>query len=168
MAATQGTNGVGYEGAIYTASYINNNPPVPAAKQDTFIPLAVQSEAFCVGATVDALGNAIMVGGDNECGNGFFYNCVYRTLAEAQAQIPFPNGYYDVRRYVPGDPKGMSVLARMYDINSVTGAPNTARDCCIQLPSDPTPISGNCVPDAGCSPRSALAPAGCLAAAWPL
>ena len=146
----QGTTGVGYEGSVYTASYYNNQPAVPAGRADTFVPLAVQVEAFCVGATVDALGNAVLVGGENECGNGQFYNCVFRSDAEAAANIPFPNGYYDVRRFVPGDPAGISVVARMYDLNSVTGAPNTARDCCIQLPSDP---QGNCLPDPGCTPR---------------
>lgn len=76
-----------------------------------------------------------------------------RSDAEAAADIPFPNGFYDVRRYVPGDPSGMSIIGRMYDLNTVTGRPNTARDCCIQLPGDPVPISASCVPDGGCSPR---------------
>lgn len=102
----------------------------------------------------DTNGNAILVGGDNECGDAnLVTQCVYRNAYEAQHDIPFPNGYHDVRRYVPGDPNGMSILAHMYDLNSATGQPNTARDCCIQLPNDPTPIDQSCVPDSGCSPR---------------
>ena len=100
--------------------------------------------------------NAILVGGDNECGDAnVVTQCVYRNAYEAAHQIPFPNGFYDVRRFIPGDPNGMAILDSMYDQNSVTGQPNTARDCCLQLPSDPNPIPSSCVPDTGCSPRCA-------------
>lgn len=136
---------VGTMSSLYTVSYWGQN----VTKGDTFVPLNDQSQPFCVGVTVDYLGNAILVGGDNQC-----VGCLYRTAAEKSASIPYPNGYYDVRRFAPGDAnKGMTIPARMYDVNSMTGRANTARDCCIQLPSDPQPIPDSCVPDANCSPR---------------
>ena len=140
---------VGTLGSLYTVSYFGQN----ITNGDTFVPLNVQSQPFCVGLTVDSLGNAILVGGDNQC-----VGCLYRTAAEQSANIPYPNGYYDVRRFVPGAAKtGMTVPARMFDVNSRTGVANTARDCCIQLPADTQPIPDNCVPDANCSPRCASA-----------
>ena len=114
---------------------------------DTFIPLNVQSQAFCVGVAVDYEGNAILVGGDNQ-GVG----TIYRSEADKAAGIPFPNGYYDVRRYEPGAEQ-MTIPDSMYDVNSMTGLPNTARDCCIRLPTDPVAIPDDCVPDGNCSPR---------------
>ena len=145
VCAAQSATGVGTLASLYQASGAQR----AAAGDDSFVPLQAQSQPFCVGATVDSLGNAILVGGDDQCDT-----CLYRTLAEAQAGIPYPNGYYDVRQYVPGNAtRGMTVVARMYDKNSVTGAPNGARDCCIQLPSDPTPINSSCTPDPNCGPR---------------
>ena len=145
----QNVTGVGTQASLYQASYLQQ----PAAKDDSFVPLPTQSQAFCGAATVDVLGNAIMWGGDDECNT-----CVYRTQAEAQAGIPYPNGYYDIRQYVPGNVAGgLTVVARMYDVNSVTGQPNGARDCCIQLPTDPVPINSSCTPDANCGPRCAAA-----------
>ena len=139
------TNNVGTLASLYTASYYGQN----ITGGDTFRALNCQSQAFCVGVTVDALGNAILVGGDNQC-----VGCLFRTAAEKAANIPYPNGYYDVRRFAPGA-VNMTVPDRMFDLNSVTGLPNTARDCCIQLPTDPNPIPNSCVPDANCSPRCA-------------
>ncbi len=146
----QVSNNVGTLGSLYTVSYYGQN----VTKGDTFVPLNVQSQPFCVGVAVDSLGNAILVGGDDQC-----EGCIFRTAAEEAAGIPYPNGYYDVRRLAPGGngSTGMTVPARMYDVNSVTGVPNTARDCCIQLPTDPQPIPDSCVPDANCSPRYANA-----------
>ena len=70
---------MGYLGSIYTPSYYNNQPAVPAPLADSFVPLATQSEAFCVGAVTDVNGNAILVGGDNECGDAnVAAHCVYR------------------------------------------------------------------------------------------
>ena len=141
---------MGSVGSLYTASYFGQNLP----EGDTFVTLDVQSQAFCVGVTVDSLGNAIMVGGDNQC-----VGCLYRTEDEKASNIPYPNGYYDVRRFAPGAADlGMTVPDRMFDINSITGSANTARDCCIQLPTDPEPIPESCVPDSNCSPRCAHAP----------
>ena len=134
---------VGALGSLYTVSYYGQDIP----NGDTFIALDVQSQAFCVGVTVDYEGNAILVGGDNQ-GVG----TIYRTGAEKAAGISFPNGYYDVRRYAPGGTQ-MTIPDSMYDVNSMTGAPNTARDCCIQLPTDPVAIPDTCVPDINCSPR---------------
>ena len=119
------------------------------ANGDTFTPLNVQSQPFCVGVAVDYEGNAILVGGDNQ-GVG----TIFRSEADKAAGIPFPNGYYDVRRYEPGAEQ-MTIPDSMYDVNSMTGAPNTARDCCIQLPTDPVAIPDTCVPDENCSPRCA-------------
>ena len=48
---------------------------------------------------------------------------------------------------------GVNVIARMFDLNSITRQPNTARDCCIQLPGDPVPVNSSCTPDPGCGPR---------------
>ena len=145
LALAQNVTGVGTLASLYLASYVKQM----AAKDDSFVPLQSQSQPFCVGVTVDSVGNAIIVGGDDQC-----QGCLYRTQAEAQAGIPYPNGYYDVRQYVPGNAAaGMTVVGRMYDVNSVTGQPNTARDCCIQLPSDPVPINSNCTPDPNCGPR---------------
>ena len=150
-------SGVGSLGSLYTASYWGQN----ITQGDTFVSLNVQSQPFCVGVAVDSLGNAILVGGDNQC-----VDCLYRTAAEMTAGIPYPNGYYDVRRYAPGNAKtGMTVPARMYDVNSATGQPNTARDCCIQLPSDPSPIPNSCVPDSNCSPRCVSATLCCSGSA---
>ena len=145
LALAQNVTGVGTLASLYLASYVKQM----AAKDDSFVPLQSQSQPFCVGVTVDSVGNAILVGGDDQC-----QGCMYRTLAEAQASIPYPNGYYDVRQYVPGNTAaGMTVVARMYDVNSVTGRPNGARDCCIQLPNDTVPINSSCTPDPNCGPR---------------
>ena len=77
-----------------------------------------------------------------------------RNAHEAANNIPYPNGYHDIRRYVPGNVSaGVQIIAHMYDLNSVTGAPNGPRDCCIQLPTDPVPINSSCTPDPGCGPR---------------
>lgn len=74
----QGTTGIGTLSSVYYASYYNNQPAVAPALQDALFPVQSNSEAFCNGATVDYLGNSIMVGGDNECGDGYTYNCLYR------------------------------------------------------------------------------------------
>ena len=87
------TNNVGTLASLYTASYYGQN----ITGGDTFRALNCQSQAFCVGVTVDALGNAILVGGDNQC-----VGCLFRSAAEKAANIPYPNGYYDVRRFAPG------------------------------------------------------------------
>lgn len=75
-----------------------------------------------------------------------------RVQADKNANIPYPDGFHDVRRFVPGG-TSMTVVARMFDKNSVTGQPNTARQCCIQLPTDTVPLPSNCSPDPNCSPR---------------
>jgi hypothetical protein len=80
---------------------------------------------------------------------------LYRSVADEQAGFGYPNGYFDIRRYQLGDPNGWHIIANMYDVNSVTGQPNTALQCCIQPSTADPAVPNNCVPDANCSPRCA-------------
>ena len=120
--------------------------PVPACTQPLTVPrMGALPEQGSARAAQGLRGAAARAG------------CLYRSQADKDANKPMPNGFYDVRTFTPGA-SAMVVRASEYNQNSITSRPNTARDCCLQLPSDPTPIPGSCVPDPNCSPRCAPPP----------
>jgi hypothetical protein len=75
----QPNTGVGYLGSVYTPSYYNNQPAVAPAQADSFIPLATQSEAFCVGA-VSGKSAMVKTSARNSLGvfRGIKRGCLYR------------------------------------------------------------------------------------------
>ena len=123
----QGTTGVGTLSSVYVASNYGNLPPVAAALQDTFSPVQSNSEAFCNGATVDYLGNSIMVGGDNECGDGYTYNCLYRRACNSPVVFWGSKGTHTVGVAWLGVGPARSALRRMLVCNGARRLPAMTR-----------------------------------------